>query len=209
MKMCLILCSVLFSYALFWAGWYRIPAEPPQFVDLREHTNVATSLIRPVDRPGHYVVFCASLAENVHGFPGHCYVCWTRDPNIDLLKCDSLAYMPARFEDQIPSLVSKVDGVVIPHAARGNMRNLSKLVVAVDPATFAQSKLVAKQWDPKDFQVGVKDCVAFTNSVANAVGLRTPKRAFKFPQDYLRELRTINYPTTRPKTEYVLSAVAN
>ena len=194
MKMCLILCSVLFSYALFWAGWYRIPAGPVQFVDLRKHalTTAADGPIRSLDQCDHYVVFCASLADNVHGFPGHCYVCWTRDLSVDLLKCDSLAYMPAKFEDQIPSLVSKVDGVVISQAARGNMRNLSKLVVAVDSKTYERSKLVAKQWSPENFQVGVKDCVAFTNNVASAVGLRTPNCSFRFPQDYLRDLRDLN-----------------
>lgn len=205
--MCLILCSVLFSYALFWAGWYRLPAEPAQFVDLRKHftATAADGPIRPFERSGCYVIFCASLAENVHGFPGHCYVCWTTDPSVDLLKCESLAYMPAKFQDQIPSLVSKVDGVVIPQAARGNMRNLSKLVVTVDAETYERSKLAAKQWSPADFQVGVKDCVAFTDKVANAVGLRTPPHAFKFPQDYLRDLRALNDHATDRGTMCALS----
>src|SRR5579862_7032030 len=60
----------LLAYAAIWAVWYRIPVLAPETVDLRQWQT---------EKP-YYVSFCAALASNPHGFPGHCYVVWSDKP---------------------------------------------------------------------------------------------------------------------------------
>jgi len=174
--------AVLLSYAAFWAVWYRIPAGPHKTVDLRAEK---------ADEP-RYISFCASLAENPHGYPGHCYVLWTTEPPKGLLSAESASFMPAQFWDQIPALWTFVPGFIQPQSARGNLRNLDMLTVIVSKTVYEQSRADCVHWDFKSFRVGYRDCVSFANHLAMSIGLKTPPASFKYPQDYLRQLKQLN-----------------
>lgn len=183
-----VTCSIILGlvalavYAAFWAVWYRIPAGPHKSIDLRAQKT---------EEP-RYISFCASLAENPHGYPGHCYVVWTEGPPKDLLSAESASFMPAQFWDQLPALWTFVPGFIQPHSARGNLRNLDMLTVTVSKTMYEKSRVERARWDSKSFRVGHRDCVSFANNLALSIGLRTPAASYRYPQDYLRELKQLN-----------------
>lgn len=42
------------------------------------------------------------------------------------------------------------------------------------------------------YELRNKDCITFLIEVANAIGLKAPKRKFLFPQDYIESLIDVN-----------------
>lgn len=172
----------IFLYPIFWAIAYRVPASPARTVDLRSSKDAAA----------RYVMICASLADNPHGFPGHCYVVLNDTDDDNVLHGTSISYTPARYWDQIPSLVGNVKGVLGEHAALGNTRNLDRVIAIVDVETYNRALLDRASWSMETFRAGERDCVSFADQIARTIGLRTPDHHNKFPQDYVRELKTLN-----------------
>ncbi|MBX3073782.1 hypothetical protein KF728_04210 [Candidatus Obscuribacterales bacterium] len=178
----LTLKGLLIAYLLCWAVVYRLPHSPPALVDIRSSIH---------ERP-YYVAICASLASNIHGFPGHGYVVWGESLPLKFSDCDSRGFVPAKFTDQIPSLFHSVPGLLVQNASDGNLRNLDAVVVIVDRKTFLKSKQISGLWNSDNFKVGSSDCVAYANSIAASVGLRLPDTSFKYPQDYIGQLKQLN-----------------
>jgi hypothetical protein len=174
-------CALLIAYMVFWGFWYRVPGDAA-VIDLR--TAGA--------RDFKCVTFCGSLASNAHGFPGHAYVAWSDAPPADFATVEATGYVPFRACDQIPSLVSNVRGCVVTRASEGNLRNLDTLSVLVDADKFERARRTAAQWRSELFRVGVRDCVRYTDAIARDLGLKTPRADYKFPQDYIRELKALN-----------------
>ena len=172
----------LFIYAVAWAAWYRLPAGQAQFVDLRCNAS---------DHP-YYVHLCSGLASNLHGFPGHCYVVWTESATCDLASGESAGYVPRYSQDQIASLWRPVAGLMVNKATDGNMRNLNRVVAVVSKTEYDRSKEICRNWSDKHFHTGVRDCVSFTDEIANVVGLKRPSRDHVFPQDYVQQLKHLN-----------------
>lgn len=170
-------CLALITYLGGWAIWYRVPATPASVVDLRSDKK----------DPGMRVSFCAALADNPHGFPGHCYVVFAGN---------GISYVPTKRDDQIRSLYSAVDGTIVFGIPKGNDRNLDRTTVMCDREMFERARREAMQWSPQGFKVGERDCVQFTNNVARTIGLNVPQSKYKFPQDYLRELKELNRPVS-------------
>lgn len=179
----LALKGLLIAYLLCWAVVYRLPHSPPAFVDIRSSIH---------ERP-YYVAICAGLASNIHGFPGHGYVVWSESPSLTFSECDSRGFVPAKCSDQIPSLFHSVPGLLVSNASDGNMRNLDAVVAIVDKQTFLRSKQTSRSWNSDSFKVGSSDCVAYANSIAESVGLRLPDTSFKYPQDYIAQLKKLNW----------------
>lgn len=171
----------LVAYLIVWAVLYRIPAGQPILVD--KHTLL--------DRPC-YIALCSSLADNPHGFPGHAYVVWSETMPIDLENADARGFVPRKFFDQIPALWRHVPGVVVPNASDGNKRNFNAVVVMVDRKTFDESRARSHAWISDNFKVGSNDCVGFAHSVASCLGLNTPDPRYRYPQDYVRQLKELN-----------------
>ncbi len=119
-------------------------------------------------------------------------IAWSETYPIDYSECESLGFVPRNFGDQIPSLFTSVSGLLVNHAADGNTRNLDAVVAVVGEKSFHRSRQAGYAWDWRTFKVGSKDCVAFTNQIAGKVGLATPDCHNKYPQDYIRELKSIN-----------------
>lgn len=177
-----VLPALLALYAGFWAFWYRLPAQPPKVIDRRSAKT----------DPAYCLTFCASLADNPHGFPGHCYVAWSQAPPRDLSSMESAGFVPRCRGDQIASLVAPVPGLLVNNASTGNTRNLDLIYVLVSFDTYRQTMQMRDTFKSGYFQVGVRDCVTFTNSIASMVGLNTPNTSYQFPQDYLRQLKALN-----------------
>jgi hypothetical protein len=177
-----IAALVVIAYSIAWAVWYRVPATPAEIVDLR------------VDRSQkpYYISFCAALAANPHGFPGHCYIAWTDKPALNLLDQESAGYVPRFSKDQVPSLWRNVSGAVCRQAAIGNTRNLDVLTAIVNRTDYDRAKELCDSWDTKSFKVGRRDCVTFADCIARSINLRTPEREYKFPQDYVSDLKRLN-----------------
>jgi hypothetical protein len=173
---------LLASYVVLWALLYRLPPTPPIVTDRR---------VSQSERP-YFVTFCAGLASNTIGFPGHAYVVWTPELPTDLSSGESAGYVPCRYLDQMPSLWTHVTGQISNHCTSGNMRNLSFLTVIVNRADYEKTRLTCNTWKTDKFQAGVRDCVAFSNEIASELGLKTPHTIYKYPQDYLRELKQLN-----------------
>ena len=179
-----IASGLLFTYASFWAVWYRIPSRPACVIDLRTNWK----------EPACYVSLCAGLASNPHGFPGHCWVSWSKQwPSFDASTAiDSMGFVPTRPEDQVPSLWKRVAGSKVHNASFGNLRNVDALIVMVNENQFARTLDLRESWKRDGFQVGIADCVCFVDDVAAKLGIRRPSRYYKFPQDYIRELKALN-----------------
>lgn len=190
---------VLLAYLFAWGVLYRLPHSQALIVDTR---------IDKLEQP-HYVAICAALAANKHGFPGHAYVAWSDSLPIDLAKTESLGFVPQHATDQIPSLWRQVPGAVVESAADNNQRNLNAVIAIVDRKTFERSRERGRMWRSDKFKVGSRDCVAFTDSLAATIGLKTPDTSFKYPQDYVEQLKNLNkdaattnqWPTFQNKSE--------
>jgi hypothetical protein len=178
----LIAIVLLASYLTYWALSHRLMTSAPVMIDRR------TSQI---ETP-YYIKICAALADNPVGFPGHCYVVWESALNEDFLSAPSAGYVPNQLLDQLPSLWTHVPGMVARNSARGNLRNLSVLTVIVDRAEYEKTQHICDTWNTDKFQAGVRDCVAFANAIATELNLTTPATTYKYPQDYLRELKRLN-----------------
>lgn len=165
---------LLVVYLLFWAVRYRMPFDSGGVIDMRADKNAVP----------YRVEIRASLASNPHGFPGHAYVVWQDGENA--------GYVPARAQDQISSLFSRVPGCMQFDGDRSNRINLNKLSVIVDKQEYERTKALAHAWNTHDFKVGERDCVAFVNAIASELQLHRPKPYYKFPQDYVAELCLLN-----------------
>lgn len=174
--------ALLIIYMVVWYIQYRLPATPPQLVDLRTSSR---------DKP-YYVCLCAALADNPHGFPGHSYVAFSSSLPFDLTEVDSIGRVPCRFQDQARALFQPVPGMVMETAAQGNLRNFNALVAIVNEDTYERCRTGVSLWQNQPFQVGKSDCVAFTNSIAESINLKVPTQRLLYPQDYVKELKDLN-----------------
>lgn len=179
----------LTAYLLVWGMLYRLPRTPPVVVDMREDRTTQP----------RYVAFCAALAANEHGFPGHAYVVWSDSLPIDLNTAESLGFGPRHEEDQISSLWQQVPGAVVAQASAGNQRNLNAIIAIVDEQTFEFSRLKSRSWKSDKFKVGTNDCVAYVQSIASVIGLKTPDTHYKYPQDFVEQLKSLNPGTLDPR----------
>jgi hypothetical protein len=184
----LTIVGCLVAYAVSWGVWFRLPRGADEVVDLRRSEDEEDA---PSDAPG-YVIFCAALANNPHGFPGHAYVVWSADRVGDLKLADSMGFAPHCAEVILPSLFKPVRGVLDGKASRDNYRNLDKLIVIVDRPAFERSRKLCDTWNQGHFQTGVRDCCAFTRLIAKDIGLKTPDQSYIFPQNYISQLKLLN-----------------
>lgn len=179
---------LLLGYLSWWAVAYRMPGAPDATVDLRQ-----SSMQIP-----YYVTFCASLAGNPHGFPGHAYVVWSPVQKSDLPAleefglAESAGYVPRRPIDQIASVCTEVPGSIVFACSKDNLRNLSRLTAIVDASAYERSRKLKELWDVKSFRAGAHDCVSFVDFLAADLGLKIPSRWFLFPQDHLAQLKILN-----------------
>lgn len=172
---------LLFLYMVVWAALYRLPHTAPGIVDMRSETGSS-----------HYVILCCGLASNPHGFPGHCYVAWAQSLPEKLDNLETRGYVPEYSQDQIPSLFHDVPGILVDNASRGNLRNLDAVVAIVDHDVFEKTQEISLKWKHRRFRVGQSDCVAYTDEIATCLGLKTPDRLYKYPQNYIAELKRLN-----------------
>ncbi len=195
-KICsaLLLPPLLISaYALWWGIVYRLPRSADKVVDLR--TNKASS------QGARRIFFCAGLANNPHGFPGHAYVVWSKNlaasvavsaGEANFKDCETLGYCPHDFWSIVPSVYTAVPGVVDDRASSGNDRNVERLIVLVDDAAFERSREACRRWDATNFRTGSRDCCAFIDFVATEIGLAVPRAQFSYPHDHILKLKTLN-----------------
>ncbi len=177
----LTMLSALLIYMSWWAVWYRLPSAS-EVIDMRPTRTESP----------FYITFCASLASNPHGFPGHAYVVWRTDPSTDILQAAAYGYVPLNPGDQIRSLYSSVPGLLVPRASQNNMRSLETLTVIVDSKTFERTRHLGETWNARDFKAGSRDCVSFIDFVAKDVGLATFRPNFEYPRDHIRRLKLLN-----------------
>jgi hypothetical protein len=175
--------AILFlsAYLSFWAVKYRQFTGAWNLIDLRKSKNDSPKAIS----------FCAALAENPIGFPGHAYVVWSEKPQVSIERDFSLGFMPRNFIDQGNSLVKEVPGLLL-NRTRGNTRNLDMLTVLVSDCDFKRTQRLARNWSSEKFQAGKRDCVSFASFVASSLGLRFSKTMFVYPQDFLVDLKQSN-----------------
>lgn len=175
----------LLFYLVVWGIVYRVPCSSAEELDLRSSGLYA---------PQYYIVFCASLASNSHGFPGHAFIAWCDNGRPDEFDAmETTGYCPRFSKDQIPSLYTDVPGIMVCRkAGAGSCRNVDKLIVCVDKPAFEESRRLSQEWSCSKFRVGEVDCVAFANAVAKSIHLNTPCSDRKYPQDYIRELKACN-----------------
>jgi len=176
-------------YALWWAVWYRIPAQPDQIVDLRLQPSQSAC----------YITFCAGLADNPLGFPGHAYVVWRKKSDANSLQSESVGFITKCYNDQFISPVVSVPGMLHYDAAQYNQRNLESLTAIVDPQTYEKTLRAREKWNTTEFKAIQRDCLSFTTYIAQTAGLVIPEHRFLYPQDQLRQLKALN--KTRQCTE--------
>jgi hypothetical protein len=170
------------TYAIWWAVIYRVPPSPRGFVDLR----------RDPSETAFYITFCASLATNPHGFPGHSYVVWSRTPSWEQQNAEAFGFVPRYSRDQFASVFRYVPGLMVPGASEGNMANLDALTVIVDRQKYEETMSLREKWDSTTFRAGLHDCVSFMDFIAQDAGLKVPERKFSYPQDHLKQMKALN-----------------
>lgn len=177
----LIFCLLL-AYTAWWAVWYRIPASPKRTVDLRQNQL----------QPARYISFCAGLASNPVGFPGHAYVNWSGEADTLPGPSGSIGYIPQKFNDQVVSVFTTVPGMLHQNALMYNQRNLDSLTVVVSPETYNHTLIVRDRWNTGSFKAGSHDCVSFVLYIAQEAGLVVPKDRCFYPQDQIKVLKELN-----------------
>ncbi len=173
--------TLLILYMLAWAALYRLPHGAPGIVDMCSDSSSS-----------RYVILCCGLASNSHGYPGHCYIAWADSIPVKLDRVETRGYVPKYAHDQIPSLFRDVPGILVDNASQGNLRNLDAVVAIVDQDKFDQTKEASLKWKESRFRVGQSDCVAYADEIAGLLGLKTPDRRYKYPQNYIAELKRLN-----------------
>jgi len=169
-------------YAAWWALQYRMaPVGGNQVIDMR----LAKS------QSPHYITFCAALANNPHGFPGHAMVVWSKTADWNRVDSETTGFVPSYSRDQLASLFTSVPGLLV-HGKAGSMINPDAITVIVDEAEYEKTKKMRYQWNPALFRTGVRDCVAFVDFIAQDVGLMAPSDKFTFPQDHIKKLKLLN-----------------
>jgi hypothetical protein len=165
----------------FWAYAYRLPRTAPISIDVRTGSG------------GRAFLLCAGLANNPHGYPGHCYIVWDRSAPERLHNAESDGFVPASIGELLPSMYTDVRGIMADHAVIGNTRNFDYIVVRLDEETYKKARAVRQRFvsDPT-FHTGVRDCVAYVDEIAAVAGLKRPARGFVYPHDYLTRLKKLN-----------------
>ena len=165
----------------YWACAYRLPRGEPIAVDVRTRSG------------GRTLLLCAGLANNPHGFPGHCYIVWDRSAPERLQYAESDGFCPASVGELLPSLYADVHGIMADHAVVGNTRSFDYIVVRLDEETYTKARSVRRRFesDPT-FHTGVRDCVTYVDEIAGIAGLKRPARCFVYPLDYLERLKRLN-----------------
>jgi hypothetical protein len=179
---CLLLLPLLglLLYAAWWGVAYRLPRSADKTIDLRSAVD------RQFSKPAQ-LIFCAGLANNPHGFPGHAYVIWRGERT-----GETLGFCPAGFWSIVPSLWQPVSGVVNDAAATADERNLEKLTVLVDRETYDRTLRLGRSWDAREFRTGSRDCCAFVDFIARDAGLAVPEQKYLYPHDHIRLLKDLN-----------------
>ena len=173
---------ILNLYAAWWALQYRVPpGSANQIVDMRQSQS---------ETP-HYVTFCASLANNPHGFPGHAVVVWSKTKDWNRPDSETSGFVPGRSMDQFASLFTYVPGQLV-NGRPTNMINPDAITAIVNEEEFEKTRRLRDDWNPSRFKTGVRDCVAFVDFIAEDVGLVPPVRRFDFPQDHIKQLKILN-----------------
>lgn len=178
---------VFFLASLWWGCVYRLPRSKPIMVDLRSDKT------RDNPSTDRCLMICAGLANNPHGFPGHCFIIWDRYGPERLEYTTSDGFVPGRMEDLIPSLYSDIQGIMADNALVGNMRNFDYVAVRVDRSVYDRARAVRQEFvKNSSFHTGVRDCVAYVDEISKIAGLKRPKRDFVYPLDYLVKLKEMN-----------------
>jgi hypothetical protein len=184
---CLVATLGLSAFAIYWAYVYRLPRSKPIVVDLRSDKKHENSVH---DR---CFMICAGLANNPHGYPGHCYIVWDRCSPDRLEYAQSDGFVPGRLVDLVPSLYSDIGGVMADHAVIGNMRNFDYIAVRLDQKPYEKARAIRERFvTDTTFHTGVRDCVAYVDEIAKTIGLKTPTRGFIYPLDYMVRLKALN-----------------
>jgi hypothetical protein len=139
-----------------------------------------------------YITFCAGLADNPLGFPGHAYVVWSNKSNADPLKTESVGYITQSYNDQFISPVMSVPGMLHYDAALYNQGNLETLTAIVDGETYKKTLAAREKWNTSEFKALQHDCLSFTTYIAKSAGLSIPEHRCFYPQDQLRQLKALN-----------------
>jgi hypothetical protein len=181
-KTALALVMAVLGYAIWWAVWYRLPAQPDKVVDLRKQPSQSAC----------YITFCAGLADNPLGFPGHAYVVWREKAIADPIQTESVGFITKSYNDQFISPLVPVPGMLHYDAALYNQRNLESLTVIVDPQTYKKTLLARRQWNTTEFKAVQRDCLSFTTYIAQSAGLVIPEHRCLYPQDQVRQLKALN-----------------
>ncbi|HNB20934.1 MAG TPA: hypothetical protein PKZ32_00855 [Candidatus Melainabacteria bacterium] len=190
---CLTVFLALSAYLIFWGLLYRLPRTQPALIDLRSDKSVENPLN---DR---CFMICAGLANNPHGYPGHCYIIWDRCKPERLEYAASDGFVPGHVKDLIPSLFTDINGFMADDALFGNMRNFDFLAVRLDRSRYEKARAVRQKFvqDPT-FHTGLRDCVTYVDEIAQIAGLRTSAHKFVYPLDYLEALKVLNKPHGQP-----------
>lgn len=195
--LCLVVTLGLTAFAIYWAYVYRLPHSQPIVVDLRSHK------IDQKSGDDRCFMICAGLANNPHGYPGHCYIVWDRCAPDRLEYAESDGFVPGRLVDLIPSLYSDIVGVMADHAVVGNMRNFDYIAVRLDRKPYEKARAIRKSFvTDATFHTGMRDCVAYVDEIAAVAGMKTPPRGFVYPLDYIVRLKKLNSAaSTSPASE--------
>ena len=151
------------------------------------------------------ILFCARTSPDVGGLPGHAFVSFTKKENDSQLYLLSIGHSPNSASLQA-ALGIEVGGMLVEENYSAISQECFTVLVNVEQFEKGLSRtksvltrlgLQQANKQPIVFmawQLAVKDCVTFVQSVAKSIGLKTPPRSGldNFPIRYIRKLAEKN-----------------
>jgi hypothetical protein len=151
----------------------------------------------------YYIAFISRQTTEVS--TGHAYVAWGVEDEEQLMSVgDAFGFNPAedvggRSKEGFWKALIGVDGVIEDEQsifAPSDVNN--HFLVRVNKDAYDSSRIILQDWIAEsfngelEFELFIKNCITFTNEVAEHIGLKTSVEYFQYPEEYLNELINLN-----------------
>jgi hypothetical protein len=114
------------------------------------------------------------LRTGCAGLPGHAFVVRGKDDEQkQLCSVEAHGFYPKTGK----GVFGPVSSEIANEAPKNSGPRLCLLIVKVDQAQFEEAEAIRRKWSEQgDFQLAKRDCVSFSDAVAESLNLMRPKR---------------------------------
>lgn len=160
---------------------------------VRAQTRLDVTMPGAEESPRHWVVILARPAGE-GSTAGHAFIEFGyEDEQAQATKFEAWGFYPSTGDKSF----TRVPGTMVDDVKSGSLAARTVLVsVAVTKEAFQAAMAAKEAWrtQPPEYHLFTeKNCIDFSDSVARAIGLKTPDRSLlQFPVDYVKALAELN-----------------